>query len=141
MIVLDTNVVSELMRENADENVLAWLEGQASSALFTTTLSEAEVRLGLAFLATGKRRTALVHAADDLFKDFGPRVLTFDSDAAVAYALIGAERKRAGRPIAVIDAQIAAIVRVHGAVLATRNVKDFQGCGIDLIDPWSESRP
>jgi predicted nucleic acid-binding protein len=139
MILLDTNVLSELMREAASERVLAWLARQASSSLFTTALSEAEVRLGLALLPTGKRRVGLESAADGLFADFGPRVLPFDSDAAAAYAAIGAARNRAGRPIAVIDAQIAAIARTRGAALATRNVKDFGGCSIDLVDPWSAS--
>lgn len=137
MILLDTNVLSELMREVANERVLSWLSRQASSSLFTTALSEAEVRLGLALLPAGKRRVGLEGAADGLFADFGPRVLLFDSDAAGAYAAIGAARKKAGRPVAVIDAQIAAIARTRGAVLATRNVKDFTGCSIDLVDPWS----
>jgi len=137
MILLDTNVLSELMREAANERVLAWLSRQASSSLFTTALSEAEVRLGLALLPAGKRRVGLESAADGLFADFGSRVLPFDSDAAAAYAAIGAARNKAGRPISVIDAQIAAIARTRGAALATRNVKDFAGCSIVLVDPWS----
>lgn len=137
MIVLDTNVLSELMRAEADAGVLSWLARQPSASLFTTALSEAEVRMGLALLPAGKRRSALQSAADGLFEDFGPRVLPFDSDAAVAYATIGAARRKAGRPITVIDAQIAAIARARGATLATRNVKNFSGCSIILVDPWA----
>lgn len=137
MIVLDTNVLSELMRAEADAGVLSWLARQPSASLFTTALSEAEVRMGLALLPAGKRRAALQSAADGLFEDFGPRVLPFDSDAAVAYATIGATRRKAGRPITGIDAQVAAIARARGATLATRNVKDFAGCSLTLVDPWA----
>jgi predicted nucleic acid-binding protein len=137
MIVLDTNVLSELMRAEADVGVLSWIARQPLASMFTTALSEAEVRMGLALLPTSKRRSALQSAADGLFEDFGPRVLPFDSDAAVACATIGAARRKAGRPITVIDAQVAAIARARGATLATRNVKDFSGCSITLVDPWA----
>lgn len=137
MIILDTNVLSELMRANADAGVLSWLASQPSPSLFTTTISEAEIRLGLAYLPAGSRRTELTHAADGLFADFGERVLPFNSDAAVDYAAIGAARRKAGRPISALDAQIAAIARSRGAALATRNIRDFDRCGIDLLDPWT----
>jgi predicted nucleic acid-binding protein len=137
MIVLDTNVLSELMRADAHVGVLSWLARQPLTSLFTTALSEAELRMGLALLPAGKRRAALQNAAEGLFEDFGPRVLPFDGDAAVVYAVIGAARRKAGHPIAVIDAQIAAIVRARGATLATRNVKDFAGCSIPVENPWT----
>ena len=137
MIVLDTNVLSELMREAADRRVVTWLSGQASASLFTTALVEAEVLYGLAMLPTGKRRRALEEAAAGLFSDFEDRTLPFDSSAAKSYAGIVVARRKAGRPISTADAQIAAIVRSRGARLATRNTSDFECCGIQLGDPWS----
>ncbi|MBI3181288.1 MAG: type II toxin-antitoxin system VapC family toxin [Myxococcales bacterium] len=137
MTVLDTNVLSELMRESASKPVLEWLSAQTPASLFTTTITEAEVFLGLALLPSGKRRRALEGAAAGLFADFEGRVLAFDSPAAKAFAEIGAARRRAGRPISHADAQIAAIVRSRGARLATRDGNDFGGCGIEVVDPWS----
>lgn len=136
MIILDTNVLSELMRKVAEKRVLKWIEAQSSASLFTTALTEAEVLYGLASMPTGKRRKALEDAAAGLFSDFEPRILAFDSAAARAYAQIVLGRTKAGRPMSVIDAQIAAIARSRGAHLATRNHGDFEDCGVDLIDPW-----
>jgi predicted nucleic acid-binding protein len=136
VIVLDTNVLSELMRKAAAPKVLDWAGSQVSASLFTTCVSEAEIFYGLALLPKGKRRLALEGAAGGLFEDFGGRVLPFDSDAARLFAELAAARKRKGRPISTADAQIAAIVRSRGGRLATRNVDDFEGCGIDLVDPW-----
>ncbi len=136
MIILDTNVLSELMRLAADRRVLAWVSAQAAASLFTTALSEAEIRYGVAVLPAGRRRKALDEAVAGLFADFGDRVLPFDSAAAQAYAAIAADRRKAGRPISFADAQIAAIARALGARLATRNTPDFDGCGIHVIDPW-----
>jgi hypothetical protein len=137
MIVLDTNVISELMRAAPAPAVAAWIAGKARASLFTTTLSQAEILYGLELLPEGRRRDALIAAAQPMFaEDFAGRVLPFDGDSAVAYADIAAARRRAGRPIAQIDAQIAAITRARGARLATRNTEDFEGCGIALIDPW-----
>ncbi|GEO98974.1 type II toxin-antitoxin system VapC family toxin [Methylobacterium haplocladii] len=138
MIVLDTNVIAELMRGIPNERVLAWIGDQPSTGLFTTTLTQAEVFYGLSLLPTGRRRTDLVQFARPIFEtDFAGRVLPFDSDAALAYAEIAAERRRAGRPISQIDGQIAAIVRSRGARLATRSTRDFLACGITLVDPWA----
>lgn len=136
MIILDTNVLSELMRLAADRRVLAWVSAQAAASLFTTALSEAEIRYGVAVLPAGRRRKALDEAVAGLFADFGDRVLPFDSAAAQAYAAIAADRRKAGRPISFADAQSAAIARALGARLATRNTPDFDGCGIHVIDPW-----
>jgi predicted nucleic acid-binding protein len=137
MIVLDTNVLSELMRPKPDDGVIVWIKGHSASRLFTTSVTQAEIFHGILLLAPGRRRTALQEAAEAMFaEDLGGRVLPFGSDAALPYARIAAARRRAGRPISHFDAQIAAISVVHGAVLATRNVLDFEGCGVDLVDPW-----
>jgi len=137
MIILDTNVLSELMRPSPSDDVVAWLSGQPQQSLFTTTVTEAEIRYGLALLPSGARRDALESAAEGLFaEDLAGRVLPFDRSAAAAYALIAADRRAAGRPIAQLDAQIAAIARSRRAGVATRNVTDFSGCGVHVLDPW-----
>jgi predicted nucleic acid-binding protein len=136
-IVLDTNVVSELMRPAPDEAVLAWFAAQDPSQLYLSAISEAELRTGVEVLPAGRRRDALMAAVDAMVaEDFADRLLAFDSDAAKAYASIAAERRSAGRPISGADCQIAAIARARGAGVATRNVRDFAGCGIDVVDPW-----
>lgn len=136
MIILDTNVLSELMREKADARVIDWVSAQASANLFTTVVSEAEVFFGLAALPAGKRRKALEEAAAGLFADFDGRVLVFDSSAARLCGETCAARRRAARPISFADAQIAAIARSCDAVVATRDTGGFAGCGVDLVDPW-----
>ena len=137
MIVLDTNVLSELMRSEPSSLVLRWMDGQSPAGLYTTSLSEAEILHGVALLPEGKRRQEIAAAARAMFEeDFASRVLPFGSAAARAYAALAAARRRAGRPIATMDAQIAAVTAAAGARLATRNVADFDGCGIDVIDPW-----
>lgn len=139
MIVLDTNVLSELMRAEPDPSVLAWLSQHPNSGLFTTTLSQAEIYYGLRLLPDGKRRDGLQGAADAMFEeDFARRVLPFDIDAAVAYAEIAADRKIAGSPISQFDAQIAAVAKSRGAKLATRNVRDFADCGVVIVNPWTD---
>lgn len=105
--------------------------------MFTTTVTQGEVLHGIRLLADGKRRRGLWDAAEQIFaEDFAGQVLSFDSDAADAYADIAASRRLAGKPISEFDAMIAAMARSRGAVLATRNAKDFEGCGVDLVDPW-----
>ena len=137
MIVLDTNVLSELLRPKPDSRVLGWLVGQPSAALFTTAVSQGEILYGILLLPAGKRRQKLWDAVHGIFaEDFGGRVLGFDLEAAPLYAEIGAARRSAGRPIAQFDCQIAAMTRAHGATLATRNVRDFEACGIDVVNPW-----
>jgi toxin FitB len=137
VIVLDTNVLSELMRSQPAAAVFAWVAAQPKAALHTTSVNKAEILYGIAALPEGRRRVALAAAAEAMFTDdFVGRVLPFDEAAAVHYAEIVAGRRREGRPIEAFDAQIAATARVAGAELATRNVGDFAGCGLTLVNPW-----
>lgn len=139
MIVLDTNVLSEAARPAPWQPVLDWLGAQQATALFTTTISEAELLYGVASLPNGRRRAALEEATRRMFADdFAGRVLAFDRSAAREFAVIAVARRRRGRPISTFDAQIAAIARSHGATVATRNVTDFEGCGIEIVDPWAQ---
>ena len=138
MLVLDTNVVSELMREHPNSDVLRWVDSQLTGNLFVTAVTEAEIRTGIAILPQGERQRGLAAAAERLFSMlFSERILPFDSDAARAYAMLAAERRVAGRPISQSDCQIAAIARCRGATVATRDVGDFEGSGIEVINPWS----
>ena len=137
MIVLDTNVLSELMRETPDERVIQWMDTQPSASLFTTTITQAETLYGVSILPDGKRKQGLATAVGEMFEqDFSGRVLPFDAPAAVAFAEICSDRTHLGRPISQFDAQIAAIARSRGASLATRNTPDFEECGIRVVDPW-----
>jgi predicted nucleic acid-binding protein len=137
MILIDTNVVSELMRPAPAPAVLAWFSDRNAADLFLSAVSEAELRAGAAYLPAGCRREGLVAAIDAMVaEDFGGRVLSFDSAAAKSYAVIAAARRAAGQPISEADCQIAAIAHAQGAVVATRNVADFRGCGVEIIDPW-----
>jgi hypothetical protein len=137
MIVLDTDVLSELMRPEPDPRVLHWLGEQPAARVFTTSITQAEILHGILLLPSGRRRNALEAAARAMFdEDFAGRVLAFDRDAAPPYAAIARDRRRAGRPISHFDAQIAAIATAHRAPVATRNVPDFEGCGLEVIDPW-----
>ena len=136
MIVLDTNVLSELMRPTPDAVVIAWVGGVPGPEVRTTAISVAEIRYGLARLPDGARRRSLQAVADELFDLFRAEVLPFDEPAAVGYARIVSARDSVGAPISGFDAQIAAICASRGAVLATRNTRDFAGTGIDLVDPW-----
>jgi predicted nucleic acid-binding protein len=141
LIILDTNVVSELLRPSPEPEVEAWLAAQDGAEVYLTAVNEAELRYGVAILPEGRRRDALITALDFILReDFESRILPFDSTAAAAYAVIAAERRVAGRPISQFDCQIAAIARAQGATVATRNAKDFEGCGIEVIDPWSDRR-
>ena len=138
MIVLDTNVVSELTRASPAPRVLAWLDRQDIHSLFVTVVTEAEIRTSIALLLTGWRRDGLAAAADRTFDElFSSRVLPFDAAAARAYAEIAASRRDARCPISQADCQIAAIARSRGMAVATRDAEGFVGCGIDVIDPWS----
>ena len=139
MILLDTNVVSELMRTVPAQPVLDWFAKHDAADLFISAVTEAELRTGVAILPEGQRRDRLQVAIDAMIdQDFHGRVLPFDSPAAKTYAEIAALRRAAGRPIAEADCQIAAIARATNAPVATRNVKDFDGCGIHLINPWND---
>jgi toxin FitB len=136
MIILDTNVVSELMRPEPAPGIASWVRARDRRELRTTTITLAEVRYGIARLPDGRRKQALLGAADEVFSAFADQILPFDTAAAEHYAVIASSRERAGKPIAGFDALIAAVCRSQGAVLATRNVSDFDGTGIELIDPW-----
>ena len=137
MIVLDTNVVSELLRPAPAKQVEAWLSAQDGATVYFTAVGEAELRHGVALLPAGRRRTALSMAIEGILEeDFRNRILPFDRAAASVYAAIAAKRRAAGRPISQFDCQIAAIARAHEAAVATRNTGDYEGCGIEVIDPW-----
>ena len=138
MIIIDTNVISELLRPTPEPAVEAWLGEQDGLSIYLTAISEAELRYGVAIMTIGKRRDGLGVAIDRILRDdMAGRILPFDSAAARAYADIAASRRSAGKPISQADCQIAAIARAHKAPVATRNTPDFEGCGIDLINPWT----
>ena len=140
MLVLDTNVVSELMRERPSPEVLRWMDNQLTDNLFVTSITEAEIRTGIAILPEGERQRGLATAADRLFGVFfAERVSPFDSDAAQDYAMLAAERRTSGRPISQSDCQIAAIAHSRGAPVVTRDVDDFEACGLDVVDPWADA--
>lgn len=137
MIVLDTNVLSELMKADPDPSVLEWTSKQAATSLYTTVVTQAEVLFGIGLMPEGKRRKDVEDAANAMFsEDFQSRILVFGSDAASEYAAIAVSRRQSGHPISQFDAQIAAICRSTGAGLATRNTPDFADCGVSLVNPW-----
>ncbi|MEM9878642.1 MAG: type II toxin-antitoxin system VapC family toxin [Pseudomonadota bacterium] len=137
MILIDTNVISELMRREPAPVVLEWFARQDSRALHISAVVEAELRRGVSILPMGQRRTRLMDEINAMIvEDFAGRVLPFDSAAAAPFAAIFADRRSAGRPISYPDCQIAAITRMHNARLATRNVDDFEDCGIEIVNPW-----
>ncbi|WP_019807443.1 type II toxin-antitoxin system VapC family toxin [Saccharomonospora halophila] len=140
MIVLDTNVVSELMRPEPDSRVMTWVDRLPAEDVFVASVTAAELRYGAARLSDGRRKRELVVKVEELFaEDFQGRVLPFDDAAAACYAEIAVERERAGQTVSMADAQIAAICRSHGTPLATRNIKDFSGTGVDLVNPWDHT--
>jgi toxin FitB len=135
VIVLDTNVVSELMRAAPDRAVRSWV--QRAHDLATTAVTLAEVRYGIARLPSGRRRDVLAEAAEGIFSAFRDQVLPFDAAAATEYDSVVIGRDVAGRAIDGFDAQIAAICRSRGAGLATRNTRVFRGTGVEVLDPWA----
>jgi toxin FitB len=137
VIVLDTNVISELTRRNPEPGVISWLDALTTAEVATTAVTAAELRYGVARMPDGRRKTELASAVRGLLgDDFQGRVLSFDEPAAQHYADIVTGREHLGRPIGMADAQIAAICRTIGATLATRKTGDFQETGIELVDPW-----
>ncbi len=137
MMVLDTNVVSELMRQVPAPKVLAWMDRQNVTELFLTSVIVAELLHGVARLPNGiRKRNMAQELALLLEQDFENRVLPFDSSSAQNYAELLSEREAAGKPMAALDAQIAAVCIQHGAALVTRNSKHFQDIGLELINPW-----
>jgi predicted nucleic acid-binding protein len=137
MIILDTNVISELMRPEPDDRVREWASGRRADELGTTAITVAEIGHGLERLPDGRRKASLLSAATDLFAAFGELVQPFDTQAAAWFGPVMVRRASLGLPVEGFDAQIASICRAHGAVLATRNVKDFLETGVEIIDPWS----
>lgn len=138
MILLDTNVLSELMRAKPDPKVLAWVDAQPVSELVICAITVAEILYGIARMPDGKRKQGLLDLAATMFdEDFAGNILPFDADAAVHYAEIAAQSEARGRGVEMADAQIAAIGRLHEAVIATRNIRHFESLGVELVDPWS----
>ncbi len=134
---MDTNVFSELLRARPAPGVLSWVDSQAPDTLFTTSITEAEIHTGIAMLPDGRRRNRLTVAANRLFGElFQDRVWAFDRGAAHNYAAIVAGRRAGGRSVSQFDCQIAAIARSRSMALATRNIRDFEECGIEVINPW-----
>ena len=137
MIVLDTSVLSELIKISPSPQVVDWWNSHPESELYLTSITQAEILVGIELLPKGKRRAAIEQAAEETFReDFAGRILPFDSDAAGEFSRIIAARRNRGRPISQADAQIAAITRVFEATLATRNTVDFEHCGVKLMNPW-----
>lgn len=136
MIIVDTNVVSELMKPSPSAQVVEWVRARNGSELFTTSITLAEILYGLARLPDGRRKELLRTTASEVFAAFDDQVLPFDSSAATHYAEVVGGRDQLGLPIDGFDAQIASICRAHGAALATRNLKDFRQTDVNLIDPW-----
>ena len=140
MFVLDTNVVSELLRPVPNPAVEAWVGSRPAGSLFFTAVGEAELRYGIAIMASGARRDRLAAVVEAVVgEDFADRVLPFDSWAARSYARIAALRRAIGRPASQPDCQIAAIADSLGAIVVTRNTRDFDGTGVTVVDPWSPS--
>ncbi|MGC2473582.1 MAG: type II toxin-antitoxin system VapC family toxin [Candidatus Sulfotelmatobacter sp.] len=137
MIILDTNVISELMKPTADAHVLRWFSSQTAEDLHVTAVTMAEILYGIELISTSRRRDAIRAGAEKMFEAvFGDRVLSFEERASRMFSQIASSRRRQGKPMSEFDAQIAAITRAHGATLATRNPYVFEGCGVRLVNPW-----
>lgn len=140
MIVLDTNVLSELLRPSPEPSVTAWVAAQPAASVFTTAVTRAELLYGVALLPPGRRRDALRAATVAVLdKALSGRIISFDNDAADAYVEVSATRRKLGRPISRFDAMIAAMARSNDAIVATRNTKDFDDCGVAVVNPWQPS--
>lgn len=139
MVILDTNVISEIIKPVCHPNVANWFTSQASDTLHVSTITEAELLYGVECLPTGRRRDELRILVEKIMRErFAGKVLAFDSGAARNCARIAAARRSAGRPIGYADCLIAGIARSRGAAVATRDASGFEGCGIQVLDPWSE---
>lgn len=137
MIVLDTNVISEIFNPTPSAKVMAWLQRQAEVEVFTTAVTRGELLFGAHILPQGHRRNTLFAGLSQIFQvRFPGRVLPYEEAAADAHAELAARRRAQGRPSRQSDMMIAGIVRAHGAILATRNAWDLEDCGITLVDPW-----
>lgn len=139
MIILDTNVISEFMKKVPEPNVVAWSQRQRASELVVTSISVAEIGRGIARLPAGKRRAGLTERFEGFMAAvFGGRVLPFDEEAARLYGALASKREQAGRHADAVDLMIASIACQHKASIATRNTGDFEGCGVVLVNPWSD---
>ncbi len=136
MFVLDTNILSAMMRLDRTPEIAAWMAGQDEDRLYTTAISHAEIFAGLGVMTDGRRRRALEKTAREMFDEFEGRILPFDTDAASAYADLFAIRRKAGRPSTPLDLMIASVAHASGATMVTRNRADFEGCGLTLINLW-----
>ncbi|WIY82362.1 type II toxin-antitoxin system VapC family toxin [Propionimicrobium sp. PCR01-08-3] len=136
MIVLDTNVISEVMRPRPEARVQAWLDGQSIDTLYVSSITVAELLFGVGALPVGARKDRLRKAADGLLALFAGRVLAFDQESARRYAEIAVDARRLGRSLAVADGYIAAIAASRSFAVATRNVSDFEYAGVEIINPW-----
>ena len=137
-VLLDTNVVSELIRTVRDPNVADWVAGLPLEDLFFSAVGEAELRYGAAILPVGRHQETLLAAIEGMLREaFGERVLPLDRAAARGYADIAAAQRAAGRSVAPADCQIAAIARSRDMTVATRNVRDFDDIGVDIVNPWT----
>ena len=140
MIILDTNVLSALMRDEPEAAIVRWLDRQPTESVWITSITLFEARLGIALLPKGRRQRELEAALDRLVEvDLENRVLDFDSPAAAEAATLAAARQKAGRPVDMRDTQIAGIALARRGALATRNVKHFQGLKVSVIDPWGDA--
>jgi predicted nucleic acid-binding protein len=138
VIILDTNVISEVMKASPAVRVTKWLASHPHSRIFTTSVTQAEIFFGLELMPHGRKRDALYDAAATMFREkFVDHVLAFDSHASHIFAAIASARRKTGQPIGQFDCQIAAIARSHSAAIATRDLRDFADCGVELIDPWA----
>ena len=139
MILLDTNVISEPMKPRPDAAVMAWLDAQPVEDVYISTVTVAELEYGIRLLPEGRRRDSLQAALSDLLEiEFANRIWSFDLPASRNYGEIPASRRAAGLPISTQDCQIAAVARSRGAVVATRNVDDFKGCNVQIVNPWNQ---
>ena len=137
MIILDTNVLSALMRQTPDPKVIAWLDQQPRPSIWTTSVTVLEVRFGLQVMAAGKRRSLLAQAFETVLDKMGHRIASFDAAAAIQAAELMAARQRRGRPGDLLDTMIAGIVLAHHASLATRNTSDFEDLSVPVVNPWT----
>ena len=137
MIIIDTNVVAELMKASPAGEVVSWMNDQEASTLFLTTITLGEIGYGLEILPQGKRRLQLEQGFERVIAEaFTGRILAFDEEAARLYGVLMGRRKAIGRPLSILDGQIASIARARGCAVATRNVRDFAECGVDILNPF-----
>lgn len=139
MILLDTNVLSALMRTEPDQTVVGWLDAQPAESIWITSITVFEVRTGLSLLEQGRRKESLEQAFEQLLlEDLNGRVQPFERSSALVAGVLAAARRRAGRPVEIRDVQIAGIALARRATLATQNTRHFEGLGVTLVNPWGE---